>query len=117
MLSPCLRAGLCTRVRTKTKAPFRLLKTNAFVIPFIFTEAYLKGWQSAHVHGRTADFVFRRFSAERCLRSAPNLTNQTVCTRRYGAVRSLVRWLFLHRRLRSRQRGSRSEERKRHHTR
>jgi hypothetical protein len=30
------------------------------------------------------------------------------CTRKYGAIRSLLRWLFLHRRLRSRQRGSAS---------
>ena len=44
------------------------------------------------------------------LRSAPKKFSLIVCARGHGAVRFLFWWLFLHRRLRSRQRGSTSED-------
>ena len=68
----------------------------------------LKGWQLSHVHVRTADFVFRSDPAGNPLRSAPKSIARVVTLSRPGAVRFLLWWLFLHRRLRSRQRGSRT---------
>ena len=67
-------------------------------------------WQFYHVHGRTADFVFRSMS---CGGPSPvstqfeqNKFTQAVASLSPGAIRFLLWWLFLHRRLRSRQRGS-----------
>jgi len=53
-------------------------------------------------------FVFRKISTVSISRSAPKMNNQIVVPRRHGAVRFLFWWLFLHRRLRPRQRGSTS---------
>ena len=54
-----------------------------------------------------ADFVFRRCSRRTFLRSAPKLfTHFVLFLSELDANRFLLWWLFLHRRLRSRQRGS-----------
>jgi len=52
------------------------------------------------------------------LRSASKIekNSKLLCSEEHDAVRSLLRWLFLHRRLRSRQRGSCPEGLERHHT-
>ncbi len=81
-----------------------MLKTTS-LYSFTFTEAFLKVGSSPMYTAEPPILYPEACPAEDPPRSTPNLTNQTVCTRRYGAVRSLLRWLFLHRRLRSRQRG------------
>jgi hypothetical protein len=48
-----------------------LLKATPLI--FLNAETFSKVWQFSHVHVRTADFVFRSFSAGSHLRSAPNL--------------------------------------------
>ncbi len=68
-----------------------------------------RGWPFSHVHVRTADFVFRSRSAESPPRSVPVPLSLLVrLSRVHGTVRFFFWWLFLHRRLRSRQRGSSS---------
>lgn len=66
-----------------------------------------KEWQFSHVHARTADFVSRRpLCGELRFRSTLRSIARSVTHKAFGAVRFLLWWLFLHRRLRSRQRGS-----------
>lgn len=63
-----------------------------------------------HVHVRTAGFLYSdNLSAESCSRSAPisSFLKFVAFSKERRAVRFLLWWLFLHRRLRSRQRGSR----------
>lgn len=65
-----------------------------------------KGWQSSHVHVPTAGLLYSEAVLRGTgLRSASILFSHSVAFSRRDAVRFLLWWLFLHRRLRSRQRG------------
>lgn len=62
---------------------------------------------NAHVHAAFADFVFRRLSAvESVSGQHPKCLHILLHSSECSAVRFLFWWLFLHHRLRSRQRGS-----------
>jgi hypothetical protein len=75
--------------------------------PLSNTEVIEKGCDSL-MYTFESRFVFRKISTVSISRSAPKMNNQIVVPRRHGAVRFLFWWLFLHRRLRPRQRGSTS---------
>jgi hypothetical protein len=45
-----------SRRNAKNKSVALISQNNAFVIPISSTEVDLRGWQSSHVHVRTADF-------------------------------------------------------------
>lgn len=72
---------------------------------------FQKGWQNSHVHACFAEFYIPKISCgELCFRSASKLNNKLnalLCCLKHDADRFLLGWLFLHRRLRSRQRGLR----------
>lgn len=92
--------------RKSTKASLRSLKTTP-LYSLSSTEVIEKGLRFSHVHVRIAICIPKNLYGEHFPASTQNeLTS--CCTRRYGAVRFLMWWLFLHRRLRPRQRGSTS---------
>jgi len=105
-LSRCPNA-FSSRIWDKsTKASLRFLKTTP-LYSLSNTEVIEKGCDSL-MYTFESRFVFRKISTVSISRSAPKMNNQIVVPRRHGAVRFLFWWLFLHRRLRPRQRGSTS---------
>ena len=81
--------------------------TATFFYPFSSAEASENGGDQACTHS------IHRFCIPKSLCGEPSPVSTqneltSCCTRRYGAVRFLLWWLFLHRRLRLRQRGSAS---------
>src|SRR5437763_3378026 len=104
-VKPLLTRGPLHKSAHKNKSAVSIAQNRRFCYSFYLHRSVSKRLAVRPCTRPDRRFVFRRLSAESSLRSAPSLTNQTVCTRRYGAVRFLLWWLFLHRRLRSRQRG------------
>src|SRR5258706_14957775 len=62
MLGPCSRAGFCKLDPcAKNKNVVSIAQNNVFVFLYVH-RSVLKGWQLAHVHGQTTDFVSRSMS-------------------------------------------------------
>ena len=81
--------------------------TATFFYPFSSAEAFENGGDQACTHS------IHRFCIPKSLCGEPSPVSTqneltSCCVRRHGAVRFLFWWLFLHRRLRLRQRGSAS---------
>lgn len=78
---------------------------------------HVKGWlRFRHAHTGIAYFVSRRVASGGLSPVNTQIDESICCAITHGAVRFLLWWLFLHRRLRARQRGSRAEARERRST-
>ena len=108
--SPFSLPLLCTEFSRTLYSPigvfqFRLTRTEVLSY-FLYSAPNFQGLRSEHVHASDRAFLFRQHP---CGRLSPASSHKAFTLHRafqHSPLGSLLWWLFLHRRLRSRQRGS-----------